>query len=118
LKWSALSLFVSVLVSWRQHRMASYTIQTMATLGAYSHANLVPSGVLDAAHKKACEEAQAKARARAAEEKAQAAVAKAEVIAAEETLTEGSGDEDDEDVLGPSSDAEEEVGGGVSSDDE
>ncbi|KAG8728343.1 hypothetical protein FRC11_011290 [Ceratobasidium sp. 423] len=75
-------------------------------------------GILDAAHKKACEEAQAKAQARAAKAKAQPAVAEAEAITAEETPTEGSGDEDDEDVLGPSSDAEEEVGGGVSSDDE
>ncbi|KAG8691139.1 hypothetical protein FRC11_006488 [Ceratobasidium sp. 423] len=53
----------------------------------------------------------------AAKAKAQAAVAEAEAIAAEEMLTEGSGDEDGKDVLGPSSNDEEEVGGGVSSDD-
>ncbi|KAG8753716.1 hypothetical protein FRC11_007174 [Ceratobasidium sp. 423] len=99
-------------------QMAIDVLSTPATLGAYSCANLVPSGVLDAAHKKACKEAQAKARARAAKVKAQAAVAEAEAIAAKETPTKGSGDEDDEDVLGPSSDAEEEVGSGVSSDDE
>ncbi|KAG8757407.1 hypothetical protein FRC11_004572 [Ceratobasidium sp. 423] len=63
--------------------MAAYTIQTMATLGAYSHADLVLPGILATAHKKAHEQVQAKARAKAAEAKAQAAAAEAEALATE-----------------------------------
>ncbi|KAG8680049.1 hypothetical protein FRC11_002987 [Ceratobasidium sp. 423] len=102
--------FVSALVSQYRHTMAAYTIQTTATLGTYSRADLVPPGILATAHKKAHEQVQAKARAKAAEAKAQAAAAKAEALAAEEGEEEEEEEgeeeeeEDDEDVLAPSSD--------------
>ncbi|KAG8693677.1 hypothetical protein FRC11_002740, partial [Ceratobasidium sp. 423] len=106
--------FVSALVGKRRHRMAAYTIQSTATLGAYSRANLVPSGLLEKAYSHAREKAQAAARAKAAEARMHAAVAEAEAAAAAESLDEEES-EDDEDVLGPSSDFDED---GVLSDDE
>jgi hypothetical protein len=89
--------------------MSAYTIQSTASLGAYSRADLVPAGILAKAHRKAREQAQANARAKAAEAKMKAAAAEAEALAAEELEPHGmDGDEsDDEDILQPSSDAEE-----------
>jgi hypothetical protein len=97
--------FVSHLVSKRRHRMAVYTIQTTATVGAYSRADLIPTGMLSDAHRKACEKAQVNARAKAAKAKMIAAEAEAEAIAAEVLEPEESDGEDmdDEDILQPSS---------------
>jgi hypothetical protein len=64
--------------------MAAYTIQSMATLGAYAQADLVPSGLLAKAHKQAKEKAQADACAKVAKAKMQAAVVEAEALAVEE----------------------------------
>ncbi|KAG8690647.1 hypothetical protein FRC11_010143 [Ceratobasidium sp. 423] len=84
---------------------------TTATLGAYSHVDLVLLGILVTAHKKVHEQAQAKAQAKAAEAKAQAAAAEAEALATEEgekgrdeeEEAEEEDDQDDQDVLMPSS---------------
>ncbi|KAG8692211.1 hypothetical protein FRC11_003778 [Ceratobasidium sp. 423] len=72
---------------------------TMATLGTYSCADLVPPGILATVHKKAS--AKAKAQAAAAEAKALAAEEGEEE---EEEEGEEEEEEDDEDVLAPSSD--------------
>ncbi|CUA70752.1 timeless [Rhizoctonia solani] len=105
--------FVSHLVSKRRHSMSAYTIQTMATLGAYSHADLVPAGLLAKAHRKAWEQTQANARAKVTDARAKAAAAEAEAIAAEQDQSEGGDTEgetseaDDEDVLQLSSEVED-----------
>ncbi|EUC55039.1 hAT family dimerization protein [Rhizoctonia solani AG-3 Rhs1AP] len=103
--------FVSHLVSKRRHSMAAYTVQSTATLGAYSRADLVPTGLLAKAHQKARERTQANARAKVADAKAKAAAAEAEALAAEQEQSEEGGSEDeatdDEDVLQPSSEVED-----------
>ncbi|KAG8690088.1 hypothetical protein FRC11_013920 [Ceratobasidium sp. 423] len=83
-----------------------------ATLGAYSHADLVPMGILAKAHKKAHKCMQANARAKAANAKVKAVEAEAEVITTEQEqledeVMEGGEMEDDEDVLEPSSKVED-----------
>ncbi|KAG8730053.1 hypothetical protein FRC11_007494 [Ceratobasidium sp. 423] len=102
-------LFVSNLVSKRQHSMSAFTIQAMATLGVYSCADLVPSSVLEKAHRKACEQNQANAWAKVAKAKAKAAVTEAKALAteqdrSEDEQTKGEETEDNEDVLHMSSD--------------
>lgn len=84
--------------------MSKYMIQTMATLGAYSQADLIPAGILLNTHCKAWEKVQVNAHAKAVKVKLQAAKAKAEALAAEALELEelDSGDTDDEDVLQPS----------------
>ncbi|CUA75839.1 DNA polymerase [Rhizoctonia solani] len=103
--------FVSHLVNKRRHSMSAYTIQSTATLGAYSRADLVPVGLLEKAHRRARERSQANARAQAAEAHAQAAAAEAKAIAAEQEQSDQGSDggsrEDDEDVLEASSEVEE-----------
>ncbi|KAG8679592.1 hypothetical protein FRC11_003536 [Ceratobasidium sp. 423] len=101
--------FVSSLVSKCRHRMSAYTIQSTATLGAYSHADLVPVGILEKGHRKAREHNQANAQAKATKAKAKAAAAEVEVIAAEQEQlgAKDGGDESDKDVLELSSEVED-----------
>ncbi|KAH7332952.1 hypothetical protein B0J17DRAFT_721768 [Rhizoctonia solani] len=61
--------FVSHLVSKHWHKMARTTVQTTATLGACSHADLIPASILAKAHHKAREHAQASAHTKAAKAK-------------------------------------------------
>jgi hypothetical protein len=77
--------------------MAVYTIQTMATVGAYSHVDLIPTSMLSNAHCKVCEKAQVNACAKAAKVKMIAAEAEAEAIAAEVLEPEESDGEDMDD---------------------
>jgi hypothetical protein len=84
--------------------MAAYTIQTTVTVGAYSCADLIPTGMLSDAHRKAREKAQVNVCAKVAKAKMIAAEAEAEAIAAEVLEPEESDGEDmdDEDFLQPS----------------
>ncbi|QRV83802.1 hAT family dimerization protein [Ceratobasidium sp. AG-Ba] len=93
--------FVSNLVSKRRHRMSTYTIQSTASLGAYSRANLVPVGSLAKAHHRAREKAQANARAKAAKAKLQAAEAEAAALAAGVESAEESEDDGTDKELDP-----------------
>ncbi|KAG8729673.1 hypothetical protein FRC11_008239 [Ceratobasidium sp. 423] len=109
LTWMALDVLTTPASSVEVEHAFSFST---ATLGAYSHADLVPTGILAKAHKKAHECMQANAQAKATNAKVKAAEAEAEVIAAkqeqlEDEVTEGGEMEDDEDVLEPSSKVED-----------